>query len=87
MKHTRFSMKLEPMVGSNVEDVFSEAITLSRRFGVMIVFDFNDTHCYVYENDEVDDLMNRFYCAREKKLSCLPIRDTRMDNLTFEEDK
>ncbi len=71
---TELSIKVEPLCGSNADEVFAAAIDLSRRLGVMVTFDFNGVHCYLDGDDRVEDLERRLWDACERKLPTLPSR-------------
>ena len=68
------SLEVKPLVGSNTEDVFEDAIQLARHLTLMVTFNFNGVHCYVTGNDEVPDLERRYWDACERKLPTLPSR-------------
>jgi hypothetical protein len=73
------SLKVEAGVGDDVRDTMLSMLKLARHMDMMITTKFNGLHIYIAPNDEYRDLEQRYYCAVEKDMKTLPIRDTRWD--------
>lgn len=72
-------LPVQIQVGTNADEAFRDMIRLARMIDGMVTTTFNGVHVYVSANDDVDDLMQRMYCAYNNKLTILPVRDTRND--------
>jgi hypothetical protein len=67
-------LAVKVQVGTDVREAFRDMIELSRRMQMMITTEVNGVHIYVWTNDTVERLIDRFHYATEKKLPLLPIQ-------------
>lgn len=67
-------LEVKAQVGVDVVEAFMDMIDLAQRMQMMVTTDFNGVHCYVWIDDTVEKLVERYHYAVENKLSSLPYR-------------
>ena len=53
-------LRLEPVAGSTVKDVFSKAISIAQKLDTAVVINTNGVESYITDCSDVDHLMDQY---------------------------
>jgi hypothetical protein len=63
----RFTLNLEGMAGSSVEQCGDEALRIAKQLGVLVVYSFNGVKCNVYPHGSTEKLVVNWEKAMSAK--------------------